>query len=348
MLLIHLSCTNVFKAKWGSDSDINALYQDDCSKTEKISSGLHVVINLLSTLLLGASNLRMQLLAAPTRSEIDRAHQKFVWRDIGVPSIRNLKYIGRERLLVYAALGISSVPLHFLYVKYGKFQRGKDNTDRRENSYNSAVFPTLASNSYDWLVVTPGFLNGALWDLTATNTTLQERGSEQVLGLVSDTRLPVMQRLAASTNQAPWPTSGDIVRVQNALQNGTGFTRLSPLDCLQQYSTPFGGLSNIVLITLDSYNTSNANNSVLACGTQSAVERSVHKGSHPGEWMCRLSNTSSCKKLAAHGYESEDQDLSAIAHWNVVGYEIEYCMASYRPTGNRCGVVYSYRIMVGK
>ena len=53
-------------------------------------------------------------------------------------------------------------------------------------------------------------------------------------------------------------------------------------------------------------------------------------------------------KLAAHGYESEDQKLSAIAHWNIVGYEIDYCMASYRPTGNRCGVVYSYRIMIGK
>ncbi len=114
IFLINLSCTAVFKAKWGSDSDINTLYQGDCSKTEKISTGLHVIINLLSTLLLGASNLCMQLLAAPTRSEIDRAHQKFIWLDIGAPSLRNLRHVGRERLVICVVLGISSVPLHFL------------------------------------------------------------------------------------------------------------------------------------------------------------------------------------------------------------------------------------------
>ena len=114
IFLINLSCTAVFKAKWGSDSDINTLYQGDCSKTEKISTGLHVIINLLSTLLLGASNLCMQLLAAPTRSEIDRAHQKFIWLDIGAPSFRNLRHVGRERLVICAVLGISSIPLHFL------------------------------------------------------------------------------------------------------------------------------------------------------------------------------------------------------------------------------------------
>ena len=114
IFLINLSCTIVFKAKWGSDGDINNIYQGDCRKAEKISTGLHVVINLLSTLLLGASNLCMQLLAAPRRSEVDRAHRKFVWLHIGVPSLRNLRHIGWERLLICAILGISSIPLHFL------------------------------------------------------------------------------------------------------------------------------------------------------------------------------------------------------------------------------------------
>ncbi|KAF6220943.1 hypothetical protein HO133_002624 [Letharia lupina] len=105
--------------------------------------------------------------------------------------------------------------------------------------------------------------------------------------------------------------------MQNAVHNGTSLTRLSPLDCLKQYSTPFGDRSDIVLIALDINNTNNANNFVLACGTQGAIEIGVHKGNHPGEWMCRQSNTFSCKKLAAHGYESEDQEISAISHWNV-------------------------------
>ena len=114
IFLINLSCTIVFKAKWGSDGDINNIYQGDCGKAENISTGLHVVINLLSTLLLGASNLCMQLLAAPRRSEVDRAHRKFVWLHIGVPSLRNLRHIGWERLLFCAILGVSSIPLHFL------------------------------------------------------------------------------------------------------------------------------------------------------------------------------------------------------------------------------------------
>ena len=114
IFLINLSCTVIFKVKWGTDSDINTLYQGDCSEAERISTGLHVIINLLSTLLLGASNLCMQLLAAPTRSEIDRAHSRFIWLDIGVPSLRNLRHIGRERLVICAILGISSIPLHFL------------------------------------------------------------------------------------------------------------------------------------------------------------------------------------------------------------------------------------------
>lgn len=200
----------------------------------------------------------------------------------------------------------------------------------------------MASNSYNWVVVTPDYLNNAPWDLSATDRTLEERGSEQILDLVSDRGLPVMQPLAASTNQASWPTSGDIVDMQNAAHNGTSLTRLSPLDCLEQYSTPFGDRSDIVLIALDTNDTNNANNSVLACGTQGAIELGVHKGNHPGECMCRQSNTFSCKTLAAHGYESEDQEISAISHWNVAGYEIDYCMASCRPTGKRCGVVYSH------
>lgn len=114
IFLINFSSTIVLKMKWGSASDINDIFKGDCSRTEQISTGLHLVINLLSTLLLGASNMCMQLLVAPTRSEIDRAHKKFAWLDIGVPSLRNLRYIGRERLVIWVLLGFSSVPIHFL------------------------------------------------------------------------------------------------------------------------------------------------------------------------------------------------------------------------------------------
>ena len=52
-----------------------------------------------------------QCLAAPTRSEIDAAHTRRQWMDIGIPSIRNLFRIKAERML-WIAIGITSVLLH--------------------------------------------------------------------------------------------------------------------------------------------------------------------------------------------------------------------------------------------
>ena len=93
-----------------------SLYEGSCSLVKNIDIVSHLLINGLSTLLLGASNLCMQLLAAPTREEVDGAHSKKKWLDIGVPSWRNLKSISRTRRLMWCILGLSSVPLHFMYV----------------------------------------------------------------------------------------------------------------------------------------------------------------------------------------------------------------------------------------
>lgn len=116
ILLVNFICTVYFHAKWGEEHDVNPVYQGSCFRTYKINTGLHALINILSTLLLGASNLCMQLLAAPTRSEIDKSHAKRKWLDIGVPSLRNLTHIRKSRLAIVLILGLSSVPLHFLSV----------------------------------------------------------------------------------------------------------------------------------------------------------------------------------------------------------------------------------------
>lgn len=57
------------------------LYVGDCEKTQQINTGLHVLINLLSTTLLSASNYCMQCLSAPTRDDIDVAHARGKWLD---------------------------------------------------------------------------------------------------------------------------------------------------------------------------------------------------------------------------------------------------------------------------
>lgn len=64
--------------------DNGRLFHGKCNTSGMLSSTLHLGINILSSILLGASNLAMQLLSAPTREEIDAAHSKREWLDIGI------------------------------------------------------------------------------------------------------------------------------------------------------------------------------------------------------------------------------------------------------------------------
>ena len=56
------------------------LFLGDCSQSKRIDIVAHLAINILGNLLLGASNNAIQILAAPTRRNIDEAHaqQRFV------------------------------------------------------------------------------------------------------------------------------------------------------------------------------------------------------------------------------------------------------------------------------
>lgn len=98
---------------------------------------LHLLINSLSSLLLSASNYTMQCLSSPTRGEVDRAHARGDWLDIGVVSVRNLWPIDWRRTVLWWRLAPSSVPIHVLY--------------------NPAIFKTLAANEYTLVVANTDF-----------------------------------------------------------------------------------------------------------------------------------------------------------------------------------------------
>ncbi|KAL0943141.1 uncharacterized protein CTRU02_201027 [Colletotrichum truncatum] len=93
-----------------------ALFTGDCSKAKQLNTWSHLVINILGTVLLAAGNYTQQVLTAPTRAEIDRAHTKQQWLDIGVSSIRNLNKISGKRTFAWIILGLSSIPVHLLYI----------------------------------------------------------------------------------------------------------------------------------------------------------------------------------------------------------------------------------------
>lgn len=113
------------------------VFRGDCERVEKMQMWGHLAINAMSAVLLAASNYSMQVLSAPTRSEIDRAHGKGKWLDIGVQSPRNLGQIAPWRAALWWVLCLSSAPLHLLY--------------------NSAFYASLANRSYDVWFMTPDY-----------------------------------------------------------------------------------------------------------------------------------------------------------------------------------------------
>ena len=119
VFLINLSVTiwvgvKLSKLTSTAPSTILTLLRGDCGNVERINTWVHLAINAVSAVLLSASNYCLQCLSAPTRKETNKAHASGTWLDIGVPSIRNLKAIGKRKLFVWWCLGLSSLPLHLL------------------------------------------------------------------------------------------------------------------------------------------------------------------------------------------------------------------------------------------
>lgn len=117
ILVANISITAVCYSKirnQGYNSSIAPISMGDCGSIKKLGVGIHLVINIISTLLLGASSYCMQTISAPTRADADKAHAKGSWVDIGIPSFRNLRFIQRRRLFVWVCLCLTSIPLHLV------------------------------------------------------------------------------------------------------------------------------------------------------------------------------------------------------------------------------------------
>lgn len=113
--LVNFSLATWAWAHFGTTYDgVVEPYQGDCAIVKRANAWAHIVINLIGTLLLSASNLILQLLVAPTRQKIDDAHAKGTWLDIGMPSLRNLRGISRSRAILWSVLAMTSIPIVFL------------------------------------------------------------------------------------------------------------------------------------------------------------------------------------------------------------------------------------------
>ncbi|KAK5991490.1 hypothetical protein PT974_09773 [Cladobotryum mycophilum] len=117
---------------------IGTVYLGDCGLVTRIDSIAHLVLNLISSLFLGAGNYCMQILVAPSREEVDRAHATGHSMDIGLHSMRNLRRIDVRRVALWAAIGFASILLHLFW--------------------NAAVFASLPFVPYPIAITTSDFL----------------------------------------------------------------------------------------------------------------------------------------------------------------------------------------------
>lgn len=120
------------------DRGVGTFSFGDCSSAAALNSALHVALNIVSSLFLGAGNYCMQILVAPSREEIARAHHRGTALEIGVPSVRNLRHIEWIRVTAWVIIGLIATLLHIFW--------------------NSSIFTSLPIAVIPRAVVTSDFL----------------------------------------------------------------------------------------------------------------------------------------------------------------------------------------------
>ena len=324
-------CLTIYAAtnlEYKMERGIGTLYEGSCGKSRTIGLWLHLGINVLSTLLLSGSNYTQQCLAAPTRSEIDAAHARRRWMDIGVPSVRNLFRIKLERTLLWIAIGFTSIPLHLLYDYITTPTRVLANLNYFR--YNSAVYTSLSANYFLVSVVAKNHFKPGAYSNPDKVTTFGWRNA---------------------TTGEEYLDSHDVRLFRSMLQGNSSsaqrYEDLTPSECINLYNTDFvSNHRNLFLITNHSSNTTH-NNIVLD------VEIVKGRDKSPGNWMCNygglnttqtfLSNSSKCipSKLAQH--------VRSGLPWQVKlerAGEVEISGCKSERTVEKCKVQFSLGIMI--
>lgn len=135
-LLVSLSKHNT-----GSLSASTIIFEGSCDDSRNLNIALHLLINVVSTAVLASSNFFMQVLNSPTRLEIDKAHSSLKSLDIGIPSIKNIRFLSGFKLLCWLVLFVTSIPIHLLF--------------------NSAIFKTtFVGGDWNLTIASEAFLEG--------------------------------------------------------------------------------------------------------------------------------------------------------------------------------------------
>jgi hypothetical protein len=120
LLLALITCfCNIAFLIWayGVDKPLNGigtLYKGECDSIGRLNTGAHVILNVFSSLFLGAGSYCMQVLVAPSRGQVRRANSLGRSYDIGVHSLYNLRQLHFSKQFLWLGLCLCSTLLHFM------------------------------------------------------------------------------------------------------------------------------------------------------------------------------------------------------------------------------------------
>lgn len=306
--LINLIFTMWAWKTLGVNAGFGTIQRGNCDQTKKLSLWLHLAINFLSTLLLSASNYTMQCLSSPTRQDIDKAHAQNKWLDIGVPSVRNLKRIGRKRIIIWGLLAITSLPLHLMY--------------------NSAVFDTLSIYRYDVFIVSKDFSSGAPFNVSARSPirfSSPNRLAKPGVAFFDPILLEVRSADFLRSEVDAFRISSSDVQLKN----------LTTRDCILAYGNVFGHSNYKNVLAVSSVN--NATNSLLGLGGNLFLDNHLETTPERELWCCEGHEDS-------EGYCKVDEAANHAHKMTFNGHPIDYCRV--QEVDEDCMLQFSLPIML--
>ncbi|PYI20410.1 hypothetical protein BO99DRAFT_357913 [Aspergillus violaceofuscus CBS 115571] len=187
-----------------------ALYTGQCSLASHSATGLHVVINVLGTILLGASSYVMQCLGAPSRSDIDRAHARSRWLTVGRFSFRNFAVMSPKRKVLWGLLLLSSTPIHMIYnsvifSSIAELESGNLLIPHDLSSTEALVDDTASRESFRARVgLDPAVVQQRIFDGTFTNLTDKECWAQRADDTLYSTLVYVAERKYFHNTSSLW------------------------------------------------------------------------------------------------------------------------------------------------
>ncbi|KAJ8109018.1 hypothetical protein OPT61_g7764 [Boeremia exigua] len=281
---------NLVVTIWGSlahKGDQRVLYEGDCKRTKSLNSGLHLLINILSTILLSGSNYCMQCLSAPTRSEVDLAHGARRWLDIGVPSLRNLRRISRRRFILWLLLATSSLPLHLLY--------------------NSSIYASIASNSYYGMMVKQAFVDAPACENCTSSDPISKFDTQMAIDLWDKLQSGLLDRLEPAECLNAYG-----VTVQSTRRSLFVIVTANENDSPEPQSLPFY---------------KNTNTNVLTSWYSDASRGLQHYGNTgegPIRWLC---SGITIERPARRCLDRFGELSNSTQPWTIGGRRVDYCLS---------------------